>query len=379
LNVLQFYRTYLPESHGGVEEAIRQICIATGQHGVRHRVLTLARVSSKEVIERPEATVIRAPLQWEPASCSMGSSLFRLYREHAEWADVIQIHYPWPFADLVHLLSGVRKPVVVTYHSDIVRQGWLEKLYQPLRKRFFRRVSAVVATSPNYLDSSTFLQRVRDKCTTIPLGLCPESYPGPSAAAQRSIKERFGSGYFLFVGVLRYYKGLDVLVDAAARNGLQVVIAGKGPEEANLRARVKQRGVGNVHFAGFVSDDEKAALFQSCRAVVFPSFLRSEAFGVTLLEGLLYGKPLISCDIGTGTTFVNIDQQTGLVVPPRDSMAMAMAMRLLHEDHQLAVEMGQRGRERFDAVFSGDKVGSAYADLYSTIVNQESERFQEAP
>lgn len=377
--MLQFYRTYLPESHGGVEEAIRQICIATGQHGVRHRVLTLARVSATEVIERPEATVIRAPLQWEPASCSMGTALFRLYREHAQWADVIQVHYPWPFADLVHILSGIRKPVVVTYHSDIVRQGWLERLYQPLRKRFFRRVSAVVATSPNYLESSIFLQRVRGKCITIPLGLCPESYPAPSEAAQRDINERFGSGYFLFVGVLRYYKGLDVLVDAAARNGLPVVIAGKGPEEARLRAQVKQRGARNVHFAGFVSDDEKAALFQSCRAVVFPSFLRSEAFGVTLLEGLLNGKPLISCDIGTGTTFVNIDQKTGLVVPPGDSMALAMAMRLLQENDELATEMGKRGRERFDAMFSGDKVGSAYAHLYSTVVEQQSERFPEAP
>src|SRR5690554_8122833 len=101
LNVLQFYRTYMPESQGGVEEAIRQICIATGEHGVSHRVLTLARVDQVDVVERPEATVIRAPLQWEPASCSMGLALFRLYREHAQWADVIHIHYPWPFADLV--------------------------------------------------------------------------------------------------------------------------------------------------------------------------------------------------------------------------------------------------------------------------------------
>lgn len=371
MNVLQFYRTYLPESHGGVEEAIRQICIATGKHGVKHRVLTLARVSAQEVIERPEATVIRAPLQWEPASCSMGSSLFRLYREHAEWADVIQVHYPWPFADLVHILSGVRKPVVVTYHSDIVRQGWLEQLYQPLRKRFFRRVSAVVATSPNYLNSSAFLQRVRGKCTIIPLGLCPESYPVPSAATQRGINERFGSGYFLFVGVLRYYKGLDVLVDAAARNGLSVVIAGKGPEEASLRAQVKQRGVRNVHFAGFVSDHEKAALFQSCRAVVFPSFVRSEAFGVTLLEGLLYGKPLISCDIGTGTTFANLDQQTGIVVPPRDSMALAMAMCLLHENEEQAIQMGKNARERFDRVFSGDNVGNAYFQLYKKALESD--------
>jgi len=299
----------------------------------------------------------------------MGLSLFRLYREHADWADVIQIHYPWPFADLVHILSGVRKPVVVTYHSDIVRQGWLEQLYRPLRRLFFRSVDVVVATSPNYMDTSTFLQRVKEKCTTIPLGLCPESYTPPSQAAQSGITEKFGSGYFLFVGVLRYYKGLDILIDAAARNGLPVVIAGKGPEESSLRAEVRRRALRNVHFTGFVSDDEKAALFKSCRAVVFPSCLRSEAFGVTLLEGLLFGKPLISCEIGTGTTFVNIDQETGLVVPPRDAMALALAMRLLHENEDLAEQMGKSARERFNRVFAGDIVGNSYAKLYQKVVN----------
>jgi len=377
LNVLHFYRTYMPATQGGVEEAIRQICLASAQQGIRSRVLTLARVSSTEVIERPEATVIRAPLQWEPASCSMGMSLFRLYREHAEWADVIQIHYPWPFADLIHILSGVRKPVVVTYHSDIVRQGFLEQLYRPLRNLFFRRVDAVVATSPNYMSSSRFLQKIKAKCITIPLGLCPESYSEPTAEARESVRERFGEGYFLFVGVLRYYKGLHTLIDAAARNGLPVIIAGKGPEELSLREYAKSRGAENVQFAGFVSDDVKAALFHGCRAVVFPSCFRSEAFGVTLLEGLLFGKPLISCDIGTGTTFVNIDHETGLVVPPQDSMALAMAMRLLKENVELTRQMGKNARERFNKVFSGDRVGNAYSDLYKQAVEQKSDRSAE--
>lgn len=316
--------------------------------------------------------VIRAPLQWDPASCSMGLALMGLYREHAEWADVVQIHYPWPFADLVHMVSGTRKPVVVTYHSDIVRQGWLEHLYRPLRNLFFRRVTRVVATSPNYMRSSTFLRKISAKCNTIPLGLCPESYPEPTLAATEYVNDTFGRGYFLFVGVLRYYKGLDVLINAAARSGLSVVIAGQGPEDKSLKLQAEARGAHNVHFAGFVSDDVKVALFQNCRALAFPSNARSEAFGVTLLEGLLFGKPLISCEIGTGTTFVNIDQETGIVVPSDNSMALAMAMRLLNENEDLANQLGKNARKRFDKVFSGDKVGSAYLSLYNTVVDQPS-------
>ncbi len=357
----------MPQSEGGVEQAIRQICLATGRHGARHRVLTLANVDAVEQIHRPEATVIRAPLQWEPASCSMGWQLFRLYREHARWADVIHIHYPWPFADLVHLLSGVRKPVVVTYHSDIIRQRTLERLYSPLRACFFSRVSATVATSPNYMQSSPFLNDLKGLKEVIPLGLDPGSYLVSDAGAHAYVREQFGTDYFLFVGALRYYKGLDTLLDAAGRNGLKVVIAGSGPEEAALKKQARQMGLANVHFTGFVTDEVKAALLANCRAVVFPSSVRSEAFGMTLLEGQLYNKPLISCEIGTGTSYVNLADKTGLVVPPDDSMALAMAMRRLAIDTELAQQLGNAGRQRLEECFSGARVGQSYYRLYRKV------------
>ncbi len=367
LNVLQFYRTYMPESHGGIEEAIRQICIGSGKFGVRHRVLTLANIKCVEEIERPEARVIRAPLQLAPASCSMGYELFRLYREQAEWADVIHIHYPWPFADLVHLLSGVRKPVVLTYHSDIIRQRMLERLYRPLRSRFFSRVDSIVATSPDYYASSPVLSGLGNKCSIIPLGLSPESYTPPGQQALAEVLQRYGNGFFLFVGVLRYYKGLSTLLDAAAQCQLPVVIAGHGPEESRLKAQAAALGLTNVHFTGFVSDDEKQALFEQCLGVVFPSCVRSEAFGVTLLEGQLHAKPLISCDIGTGTTFVNQAGITGLVIPPNDAGALARAMKSLAENPAQAAQMGRAGRERLEQVFSGEKVGRAYSDIYQRL------------
>ena len=367
MKVLQFYRTYMPQSEGGVEQAIRQICLATGQHGVQHRVLTLANVKRTEVIERPEATVIRAPLQWEPASCSMGWRLFQLYREQARWADVIHCHYPWPFSDLVHVLSGVKKPVVVTYHADIIRQKTLEHVYNPLRRYFFSRVSATVATSPNYMNSSAFLNALDGSKGIIPLGLDPQSYAPPSAEALAHVHQQFGDDYFLFVGVLRYYKGLHTLLKAVSLNGLNLVIAGHGPEEAALREQARELGLTSVHFTGFVTDDEKAALLAHCRAIVFPSCVRSEAFGVTLLEGQLYSKPLITCEIGTGTSYVNLADITGLIVPPENADELAMAMRRLAQDPQLATRLGKAGRERLEEYFSGEQVGQSYYQLYRKV------------
>lgn len=367
MRVLQFYRTYLPETHGGVEEAIHQICLATRKLGVEQRVLTMAPVGHVTTIERPEARVIQVPLQLEPASCSMGIKAFTTYCEQAEWADIIHIHYPWPFADLVHLVSGVKKPVVVTYHSDIIRQTVLEKLYSPLRALLFRNASHFVATSPDYLASSKLLQGVGSRVSVVPLGLDPSTYSPASAEAINEVQAEYGSDYFLFVGVLRYYKGLRYLIEAAAKTKLPVVIAGKGPEQEALVGQARALGATNIRFTGFVSNDVKQALLASARAVVFPSCERSEAFGVTLLEGQLHSLPLISCDIGTGTSYVNQHGETGLVVPPCDSNALALAMLELHNNPELARTMGRAGRKRFDQYFSGRQVGERYLQIYQQL------------
>jgi rhamnosyl/mannosyltransferase len=370
VKVLQFYRTYFPETQGGLEEAIRQICHSTSKLGVEQRILTMARVPKVETLELPEATVIRVPLQAEPAACSMGTAMFKAYREQAKWADVIQAHHPWPFADLVHLLSGVNKPLVLTYHSDIVRQKTVERLYAPLRSLFYRRVSRFVATSPNYVKSSPVLQSLSQGTDVIPLGLSEEHYPPATEQALEQVRKSYGRDFFLFVGVLRYYKGLHNLVKAAAINGLPVVIAGDGPERERLEAMAKDAGAINVQFAGYVSDDIKQALFQCSRAVVFPSSERSEAFGVTLLEGQLNSKPLISCEIGTGTCYVNQHRETGIVVPPNDPAALANAMSELYTQPSQAIAMGEAAKRRMDALFNGQEVGQAYLELYRQLLNE---------
>ena len=368
MKVLHFYRTYLPATHGGIEEAIRQTCVATGKHGVENRVLTLAPVERTETLERPEAQVIRVPLQWEPSSCSMGIGTFSAYREQAKWADVIHMHYPWPFADLVHLVSAVNKPVVLTYHSDIMRQRRLELVYAPLRSRFLSKVDRLISTSPGYQANSPILQQYADKCEVIPLGLCPDTYTDATPQVLEQVRQQYGQDFFLFVGVLRYYKGLHVLLQAAALSGLPVVIAGAGPEEAALKQKAAELGLDNLVFAGFVSDEVKTALFTLCRAVVFPSFLRSEAFGVTLLEGQLYSRALISCEIGTGTSYVNQHGETGLVIPPDDAPALAAAMQQLQDNPALADTMGQAGHHRLQTLFSGERVGREYIRVYQELL-----------
>ncbi len=137
---------------------------------------------------------------------------------------------------------------------------------------------------------------------------------------------KVGEGFFLFVGVLRYYLGLDYLLEAAKINNLPVVIAGDGPERAKLEDYISKHNLNNIRLVGLISEEDKVALQLLSKAFVFPSHLRSEAFGITLIEAQMYCKPIISSDIGTGSSYVNINDETGLVVPPADSQSFSDAM-----------------------------------------------------
>src|SRR5581483_9882445 len=200
-----------------------------------------------------------------------------------------------------------RLPAIVTYHSDIVRQRLLLHLYRPLMYRMLTRSYCIIATSPNYLATSAELQKFRDKVSVIPLGLDEHSYPRPDGNRVDKWRARLGADFFLFIGVLRYYKGLHILIEAAQRTAASIVIVGSGPIENQLRKKAQRMGIKNVHFLGFVSEEDKIALLVLARALVFPSHLRAEAFGLSLLEAAMCGKPMISSEIGTGTSYVNID------------------------------------------------------------------------
>jgi len=367
LRVLHVYKTFLPDSVGGLENAIAQMAVSTRRLGVETRILSLSRHPQPHFCHYRTTEHYRYQETASIASNSMSLSLLADFGRHVAWADVIHYHFPWPFADLLHLLWRVRKPSIVTYHSDIVRQRTLLALYRPLMRSFLNRVDRVVATSPNYVKTSDVLRDYADKTTVIPIGLDPASYPSTPAKTLARWKAAVGENFFLFIGVIRYYKGLHILLDALAGTPLPTVIVGSGPIEHELRCHAERAGLTHVRFLGSVSEEDKVALLQLSAAVVFPSHLRSEAFGVTLLEGAMFGKPLISSEIGTGTSYINVDGETGLVVPPSDPVALRNAMLRLDGDAELRRRMGAAAQKRFVERFTADQMALCYRDLYREV------------
>lgn len=372
LRVLHFFKTYYPDSFGGIEQVIFQLCKGTARYGFTSEVLALSPHAHETPIDFSGHLVHQARLDFQIASTGFSLSAFRKFSALARQADIIHLHYPWPFMDIVHFATRHGKPTVVTYHSDIVKQKMLLKLYRPLKNRFLDSVDRIVATSPNYLATSPVLNRYRDKVVEITYGLDKSTYPSPAPDTMARWRLKFGEGqrFFLFVGMLRYYKGLHILLDALQGTGYPVVIVGSGPLEAELKKHAAQLGLNHVHFLGMLPDEDKVALLQLCYGVVFPSHLRSEAFGISLLEGAMYGKPMISSEIGTGTTFVNIGGETGLVVPPSNPAALRQAMRYLWEHPDEAAEMGRRAEERYRKLFTAEQMVRSYVELYNDVMKQ---------
>ena len=372
MRVLHFFKTYLPDSVGGIEQVIFQLCESGAQLGTEGQVLTLSADPAPAMLKLGQHEVHRAKLDIQFASTGFSYSVFKQFREMAAEADVVNYHFPWPFMDLVHFMSGMNKPCVATYHSDIIRQRHLLKLYRPLMNRFLDSVDRIVAASPNYLHTSDVLQQYPDKTRVIPYGLNKAGYPQPDAERMAHWRQRLGERFFLFVGVMRYYKGLHILLDALKDMDYPVVIVGAGPLEAELHAQAAALGLRNLHFLGRLGDEDKVALLQLSYAIVFPSHLRSEAFGISLLEGAMYGKPMISSEIGTGTSYINIHGETGLVVPPSDPLAFRAAMRQLWDNPQQAAQMGLKAEARYRQLFTAEQMGQRWNELYHELLEEKA-------
>jgi O-antigen biosynthesis rhamnosyltransferase len=371
MKILHFYKTYYPDTVGGIEQVIKQLIRSTDALGCESEVLTLSTSKKDRIVEVDGHTVYRCKTLFQFASTPFSLSVIYRFWELAQRADIIHYHCPYPLADLLHLFLGMNKPSIVSYHSDIVKQKYLLTLYQPLQRWFLSHVSYIVAASPNYIKSSTVLSKFKDKVSMIPYGLDKSLYPRISLKKTNRWTEKFGSRFFLFLGVLRYYKGLHVLVESALATNYPIVIAGAGPVEDRIKVQAAKLGLKNVHFIGLVSEEEKVLLLQLCYAVFLPSHLRSEAFGISLLEGAMYGKPLISCEIGTGTTYVNIHEKTGIVVPPNDPKALRGAMDYLWANPQRAAEMGRQSELRYKKIFTAEKMALSYVGLYKKILKSD--------
>ena len=286
-------------------------------------------------------------------SCPVSASFLRKFGELSKWADVIEFHTPFPLEDVACLLSGCKCRVVISWHSDVIRQKKLLFFYQPVLKRFLQRADCIITATQGHIESSSFLPEFREKCRVIPYPVENTEILHDASVLTKKLRNP-EHVKLLFVGRLVYYKGVDVLIQAFRKvKGCELFLCGTGVLESELR---ELAGNLPVHFLGNLSDSDLKSAFSDCDIFILPSVENSEAFGIVQQEAMTAGKPVINTSLPTGVPYVSLHGKTGLTVPPHDVQALADAIQKLADSPGLRRKYGENARKRALALYQCDAI-----------------------
>lgn len=364
---------FYPPHRGGMESHLESLCEAL-QNRFKLRVVVAGsdRRTTKEVVRG--IPVERYGTLFSFASAPFCPGIFGALRN--DDADIVHVHLPNPLAVAAYLASGHKGSLVVTYHSDVVRQQFLGECFEPILNAFLARASVILCTSPNYIEHSPVLQRFREKCVVVPLGISTAPFERPDWEAVAEIERRYGQRIVLGVGRLVYYKGFEYLVKAMASVDGHLLLIGTGPDRAKLEQLVRDLNIADrVTFVGNAADT--TPYYHAAKVFVLPSVARSEAFGIVQLEAMACGKPVINTNLATGVPYVSVHQQTGLTVPPADSTSLSQAINLLLNNPELREKYGRQARKRVQAEFTCRAMAERTAAVYEWVV--EAGRSGELP
>ncbi|HDP69634.1 MAG TPA: glycosyltransferase [Actinobacteria bacterium] len=286
-------------------------------------------------------------------------------------SDIYHLHFPYPFGEFSYLLAKPAGKLVVTYHSDIVRQKKLLSFYKPFLKAFLRKADKIIVGSPNMIENSPFLSEVKEKCVVVNYGIDARRFELTEKISKKAgdIRNRYGDRIVLFVGRLIYYKGVEYLIRAMKDVNGQLLIIGEGPLESDLKGLSMSLGIGDkVYFIGEVADNSLAAYYHACDVFTLPSIARSEAFGLVQLEAQACGKPVVSTNLPTGVPYANLDGVTGITVSQRSSENLSEAINKLLDDENLRKRYGANGKKRVHEEFIKELMAKRVLGIYNELV-----------
>ena len=376
MNVLHFGRFY-DANYGGLERVVG-LLLKGLSNSTRVVNLVANDRARADTLEVDGYRVVRAPslglVAGTPLCPTMPLWARRLDRQCR--FDIAHLHFPDPMSHLAAATLPPHVRLVISWHSDIVRQRWLFKLYRPYLDRILARAHAVIAATPKHFSSSTQLGACTEpeRLHVVPYGIDFAPYDDPNAVVGgASLKRRWGSRFAIFaVGRHVYYKGLDHLIRAMVgiASDAVLVVGGTGPLSRSLQKLAVDLGLGGrVIFPGRIPEAELPAYYHAADVFCLPSVERSEAFGLVQVEAMACRKPVVSCELGNGVSYVNRHGVTGFVVPPRDERALGIAINRLLEDHALRAKMGEAGYVRATTEFAQQRMVRETLAVYRTVMS----------
>lgn len=359
LHVGKFY----PPHPGGIESHLKTLSEEQGKLAQVQVLVAGPRWrGERSIVNGVDVTRLATPLMLHgtPIVPGMAGAIRRAR------PNLVHLHFPNPMAAVALLLSRLPVPVVVSWHSDVVRQRRAAAAFAPLLSRLLRRSSAIIVGSEAYIQGSAVLNENRQLCRVIPYGIRASDLDNPDPARVAELRKRHGDRIVLAAGRLIYYKGFEFLVRAMAEVAAKLLIAGDGPLKGALEAEAGRLGISDrVAFLGRLDDVELKSCYHACDVFVLPSTERSESFGIVQLEAMACGKPVINTRIDSAVPHVSLDGVTGLTVPPADAAALSGAISTLLADAARRTAMGAAARRRVLENFNAETMARSTLEVYA--------------
>jgi rhamnosyl/mannosyltransferase len=383
LKILQLTKFY-PPFWGGIESVTYEL--TEGLHAADYDCVVLCANTNNTTVEESfnqKYKVIRAASFGRIFSTSISPALIKIFKLIANDFDIIHVHFPDPLTALALSLVKPKAKVVIHWHSDIIKQSFLLRFYLPLQNMVLKRADVIIGTSPKYIQESPQLKDFVYKTVAIPLGSEVKVFEN-SVSIEASIVKRFKGKKILFsLGRLVYYKGYNYLIEAARHisDDFVVVIGGEGPELSNLKKQVKSQKLENkVHLIGKIPQSELASWFKACYIFCFPSTFASEAFGVSQIEAMSFGKPVIATEIPrSGVSWVNAHGISGVNVKLGSATELAHAIQLLANDTKLYQKYSVGAKHRYETMFKPKQMVDAMLNQYLRLIGAAATSFQDLP
>ncbi|MEO7682422.1 MAG: glycosyltransferase [Gemmatimonadaceae bacterium] len=364
MKVLHVGKHY-PPFMGGIETHLRALAEGTADRADVEVVV--ANSTSETVVDRVgpiQVKRLKQHFSFRRAPICLGfATAIREARP-----DIVHLHLPNPVAVLALLWSGYSGPLIVTYHSDVVRQRLLARFFEPILRLLLRRSDVILATSAEYASSSPTLRAFASKCRVVPYGIDTAPFAEPAKEAVAAIRKKYGDRIVLAVGRLIYYKGFGFLIDAMQRVNGHLLVIGDGGLRDALTAQAAALGISDrVTFLGELQNEETAQYYHAASMFVLPSIARSEAFGIVQIEAMAAGRPVINTSLDSGVPSVSVNGTTGITVIPESSADLTDAINFLFENPEHALLLGEAGRRRVADKFTASRMCDATLELYSDI------------
>ncbi|MDD7184380.1 MAG: glycosyltransferase [Oscillospiraceae bacterium] len=357
LRILEVNKAYYPHV-GGIESLVKQYAEDFSRKS--DLIVLVCRDGRGKTIQEKisGAKIIRSGSFGTYFSCPLSISFIRNFRRLAEKSDIIHINTPFPLADLAVLLSGYKGRIVISWHSDVVKQKKLLFFYKPIMMKFLKRADLILTATQGHIDSSPYISKFREKCRVIPYGINIREYLNiqRKPILTEKLIDKSAVKVF-FTGRLVYYKGVEILLKAFRNvHNCELFIAGTGTLETSLKEYAGSHNMDNVHFMGFLPDNDLKCAFADCDIFVLPSVANSEAFGIVQLEAMVYSKPVINTSLPTGVPHVSVDGVSGITVEPSSPIQLANAINMLAGDKNLREAYGKNAFRRVHDIFDSGKI-----------------------